>query len=69
MYKAVWDSAAFIRTRKICTGLNIPYIDANASAIGNDLENFYNVFHMNTKGVRKMNGILAKDSMLISFVN
>jgi hypothetical protein len=69
MYKAVWDSAAFVQTRKICSDLNIPYIDANASAIGNDIENFYNVFHMNTNGVRKMNTILAADSTLTSFLD
>lgn len=68
MYKAVWDSAAFALTKKIISDLNIPYVDANAKAIGHDVQNFYNVFHMNTRGVKKMNAFIAQDSSIISFL-
>jgi hypothetical protein len=69
MYKSVWDNAAFERNRRICSTANVPYIDVNTTTIGEHVENFYNTFHMNTNGVRKMNAFLAADSTLKVFLN
>jgi hypothetical protein len=69
LYKSLWDEAAFARTKKMADGLNIPFIDANTRTIAENVENFHDVDHLNTTGVKELNAFLATDSTLRSLLN
>lgn len=68
VYKIIRDDAAFQKTRAICLNENIPFIDVNKAYISNNIDYFYNSFHLNTSGVAEMNQLLKKDSLLTSIL-
>ncbi|ULQ52385.1 hypothetical protein [Flavihumibacter fluvii] len=68
VYKVCYDDSAFSMTSKICSGMNIPFIDVNDEYIRNNIKFFYNSNHLNTTGVNAMNSLLSKDSLLRSFL-
>jgi len=63
VYKAIYDEQLFSETGRICSGLNIPFIDANKEDIRNDIFLFYNSNHLNRSGVEKFNEFLKNDSL------
>jgi hypothetical protein len=54
IYKSVYRQSNFAYPKEICSQLDIPFFDLNSEQINNDINNFYNADHLNTKGVTKM---------------
>lgn len=69
VYKNIYDLHTFSRTEKICKSLSIPFIDANKDYLINNSDFFYNVNHLNTKGVNMLNSFLKNDSLFNSFMS
>ena len=68
VYKAIYDKDAFSLTKKMCENAKISFIDVNTLSIINNIDNFFNVFHLNKNGISKMNQFLEKDKTLVSFL-
>jgi hypothetical protein len=64
VYKIIQDDTLFSYTDKICKSLNIAFVDVNNPSIMNNINCFYNSDHLNTFGVKEMNKLLVKDSLL-----
>lgn len=69
VYKNIYDTHTFSRTEKICKSLSIPFIDANKDYIITNPDLFYNVNHLNTKGVNMLNDFLKNDSVFNSYIS
>jgi hypothetical protein len=54
VFKTAYDSSYFSYPRQLCSELGIPFFDLNDKSIDDDISNFYNTNHLNTKGVAKM---------------
>lgn len=69
VYKSIFENIAFSNTATLCKLLEIPFIDTDVEYIRNDINYFYNSFHLNTLGVLQMNLLLKKNKALTSFFN
>jgi hypothetical protein len=68
VFKSSYNPVTFANTSRICSQLQIPLIDVNNQQIRNDLDNFHNALHLNTKGMGAMNWLLKNDSTLHSLL-
>lgn len=68
VYKIIYDDSLFLETKKMCSSLNIPFIDANKNYIRTDIKYFYNSNHINKLGVAEMNAALKSDTLLALFL-
>lgn len=68
-YKIVDCQVSTPRITQMCAREKIPFIDTNIPAISDSLGNFWDDFHLNTTGVRKLNNTLSKDSVFVSFLD
>ncbi|WP_333601140.1 hypothetical protein [Flavobacterium sp.] len=66
-YKVTYDTAAFEMPKTLCTKLNIPFTDANFESVRTKTDCFYNVMHLNKKGVYEMNTLLKNEKKLGTF--
>lgn len=69
VYKVLYDEKEFGLTKKICSSVNIPFIDCNEQSITDNIFYFYNSNHLNSKGVGAMNKFLKSNQTLLAFLN
>ncbi|MDN3676835.1 hypothetical protein QWY90_05870 [Flavobacterium paronense] len=67
-YQITYDSATFEKPKTFCAKLGIPFIDANYESIRTKTDYFYNVMHLNKKGVIEMNKLLKNEKELAEFL-
>jgi hypothetical protein len=68
VYMEVAKATQFKLTDSMCNDLKIPFFDLNCDSIDNDLSCFYNVNHLNTKGVKKMTNMLVSNAGFIQLL-
>ena len=54
VYRSIYRESYFARTGQICSRLNISFFDLSSGPIKEDISNFYNSDHLNTKGISQM---------------
>jgi hypothetical protein len=64
--KAIYEKEAFDLPAKMCADLGITFIDIDEESIRNDMHNFANANHMNTKGVQATMKLLVKNKDIIA---
>lgn len=69
VHNIIYDKEVFSNTKKICSKLNIPFIDVSKESIKNNARYFCNSNHLNKYGVEKMNQFLKNNSQLTTFFN
>jgi len=68
IYKAVYDKTHYGLTANLCKTLAIPFFDLNNEEIDNNIDNFYNIDHLNTRGVNEMAATLLADPGFLNVV-
>lgn len=68
VYKVGYDEKTFAAPKLICASLKIPFIDANAAYIRNNIKYFYNTLHLNKNGVSEMNKLFKNDKEFTAFL-
>jgi len=63
-----YDSAAFSGTSRLCGGLGLPFVDAAADSVIDNIHLFYNANHLNRKGMAIMNDALCRNKVLGAFL-
>jgi hypothetical protein len=67
IYRISKEDSLFLSPAIICRSLNIPFEDADQKFLSSDIDNFFNIDHLNSDGVKKMNGYLRNDTNFTSF--
>jgi hypothetical protein len=68
VYKDAYKKDYFSYAGKMCSDLHIPFFDLNDKSIDDSLDNFYNINHMNVKGVAKMTAKLLSDPAFAALI-
>lgn len=65
VYQSVYQKVTFDYTKRFCADGGIPFFDLNTPVIGNNMGYFWNLVHLNTKGVHRMTQVLLADTAFI----
>jgi hypothetical protein len=68
IYKAIYNKEYYSIPDSLCRVSAIPFFDTNCDSIDSDINNFYNIDHMNTNGVIRMTNRLLSDSVFRSLL-
>ena len=65
VYQSIYRKAIFDYDKRLCADGGIPFFDLNTPAIDNNMDNFWNLDHLNTTGVHRMTQMLFADTAFV----
>jgi hypothetical protein len=65
VYQSIYQKGTFDYIKRLCADGEIPFFDLNVPVLDNNMDNFWNLDHLNTKGVHRMTQVLLSDSAFV----